>query len=407
MNYEFFIAKRIVSGPGNGTRVTRPIVRIAILGVALGIAVMIISVAIVTGFQNEIQEKVIGFGGHIQISNFDANNSLEIKPIDRHQKFLKELKKMDGIRHVQVYATKAGIVKTDSAIEGIVLKGLGSDYDWSFFKNKIIEGTGFTVKDSVKSNDVLVSKYLADKLNLKVDGKLHTYFVQQPPRVRAFRIAGIYETGLEEFDKIFVLCDIAHIQKLNDWTSRQVGGFEIALQKFSELKEKANAVYHTIGYDLNARTVKDLYPQIFDWLELQNINVIIIIILMVIVAGINMISALLIIILERTNMIGILKAVGANNWSIRKVFLYTAAYLTGLGLFWGNLLGLSLCFLQKHFNLIKLSQENYYVAVVPINFPLSFFLIINAGTLLICLLMLIVPTFIITKIAPVKAIRFA
>jgi lipoprotein-releasing system permease protein len=407
LNYEFFIAKRIVSGAGSGTKVTRPIVHIAILGVALGIAVMIVSVAIVTGFQHEIREKVIGFGGHIQISNYDANNSLEIKPVDRRQAFLPSLKKTEGIQHIQVYATKAGIVKTDSAIEGVVLKGLGSDFDWTFFKNKLIQGKTFEVKDSLKSNEVLISKYLADKLNLKVNEKLHMYFVQQPPRARAFNIAGIYETGLEEFDKLFVLCDIAHIQKLNDWTPRQVGGFEVALENFNSLTASNTMVYHAIGYNLNARTVKDLYPQIFDWLELQNINVIIIIVLMVVVAGINMISALLIIILERTNMIGILKAIGAGNWSIRKVFLYTAGYLTGLGLFWGNILGLTLCFVQKHFGLIKLSQENYYVALVPINFPLSYFLILNAGTLLVCILMLVVPTFIITRISPVKAIRFA
>ncbi len=409
MNYELFIAKRIVFGSKKDNKISKPIVRIAILGVALGIAVMIISVAIVTGFQKEIRDKVVGFGGHIQISNYDANSSVEIKPIDKKQKFLSRLKKLDGIRHVQIYATKGGIIKTSEAIEGVVLKGLGSDFDWAFFSNKIVEGKPFLVNDSVKSKKVLISKYLADRLKLKINDKFNMYFIENQQlsnRIRPFEIAGIYETGLEEFDKFFVLCDIGHIQKLNNWTGGQIGGFEILINDFNRIDELGKKIYEMIGYNLNAKTVKEMYPQIFDWLELQNINVFIIILLMVIVAGINMISALLIIILERTNMIGILKALGANNWSIRKAFLYTAGYLTGLGLLWGNFLGLSLCFLQKHFNLIKLSQENYYVSVVPINFSYSNFLILNIGTLTICLLMLVIPTFIITKITPIKAIRF-
>ncbi len=406
MNYELFIAKRIVFGSKKDTKISRPIVRIAILGVALGIAVMIISVAIVTGFQKEIRDKVIGFGGHIQISNFDANTSMEIKPISKKQAFLPALNKLPEVQHVQAYATKAGIVKTDDAIEGVVLKGLGSDFDWGFFRNKIVSGTSFNISDSVKSNQVLVSKYMADRLKLKINDKVHMYFIQQPPRVRVFKIAGIYETGLEEFDKLFILCDMGHIQKLNDWTPDQIGGFEVLLKDFDKLDQTGKTVYDLIGYNLNSRTVKEMYPQIFDWLELQNINVFIIIALMVVVAGINMISALLIIILERTNMIGTLKALGASNWSIRKTFLYTAAYLTGFGLLWGNVLGLTLCFLQKKFNLIELSQENYYVAVVPINFSIPYFMILNLGTLVVCIVMLIIPTFIITKITPIKAIRF-
>lgn len=409
MNYELFIAKRIVFRSKKDHQISRPIVRIAILGVALGIAVMIISVAIVTGFQKEIRNKVVGFGGHIQISNYDANSSLEIKPIDKNQPFYPRLKRLEGIRHVQVYATKAGIIKTDEAIEGVILKGLGSDFDWDFFKNKIVEGTPFLVNDSVKSKKILISKFIADRLKLKINDKFNMYFIENQQlsnRIRPFEVAGIYETGLEEFDKFYVLCDIGHIQKLNNWTDKQVGGFEILISDFNKLEVLGKKVYEMIGYNLNAKTVKEQYPQIFDWLELQNINVLIIIILMVVVAGINMISALLIIILERTNMIGILKALGANNWSVRKTFLYTAFYLTGLGLFWGNLLGLSLCLLQKHFNLIKLSQENYYVSVVPINFSFPHFLIINVGTLVICILMLVIPTYIITKITPIKAIRF-
>lgn len=407
MNIELFIAKRIVFGGDKNQSISKPIVRIAMFGVALGLCVMIISMAVVTGFQQQIRDKVIGFGGHIQITNYDANNSLEIKPINKNQSFIPALRKMEGVKHIQVFATKAGIIKTKDAIEGVVLKGVGKDFDWNFFKDKIIEGSPITFKKNEKSEEVIISKYMADRLNLKVNEKIRMYFIQEPPRVRAFKISGIYETGLEEFDKMFVIADIGHIQKLNDWHEDEVGGFEVLISNFDDLDQMGKKIYKTVGYNLNARTIKEVYPQIFDWLQLQNINVIIIIVLMIIVAGINMISALLIIILERTNMIGILKALGADNFSIRKTFLYIATYLTGFGMLWGNVLGLSLCLLQKYTHVISLPQESYYVSVVPINFSYLHFLTLNGGTLFICVLMLLLPTMIITKISPVKAIAFS
>lgn len=407
MNYELFIAKRIIFGDNAENKISKPIVRIAIMGVALGLAVMLLAIAIVTGFQKEIRNKVIGFGGHILIANYDSNSSYEVKPIDKKQDFYPSLNTFSGVKHIQIFATKAGIIKTNDAIEGIVLKGIGSDFDWNFFKNKIVEGNPFLVNDSLKSNAVLISKYTAQRLKLKVGNDLLVYFIQQPPRMRKFKVSGIYETGLEDFDKIYVLCDIAHIQKLNDWTENQVGGFEVLINDFNQIDEMGKKVYAAIGYNLNAKTIKEIQPQIFDWLGLQNINVIIIIVLMVLVAGINMISALLIIILERTQMIGIIKALGAKSWSIRKIFLYTASYLIGVGLLFGNFIGIILCLLQKYFGIVTLDQSSYYVSVVPIHFSIPVILLLNAGTLVVCVVMLIVPSYIITKITPIKAIRFS
>jgi len=411
LNTEFFIAKRIFSVKELGS-LSKPAVRVAIASVVLSIAVMIVSMAIVTGFQKEIRDKVIGFGAHIQISKYDSNSSLEAQPIDKNQSFYPAFDTVPGIRHIQVYATKAGIIKTDEQMEGVVLKGIGSDYDWSFFQNRIVDGTIFKVNNSFKSKDVIISKLLARRMKLKTGDSLRMYFIlkdqtQTQPKARKLHISGIYETGLEEFDKVFVIGDIAQIQSLNKWNNNQVAGFEIILDDFKDLDKISEFVYKNIGYDLNSKNIKQLNPQIFDWLGLQDMNVIIILTLMILVAAINMISTLLILILERTNMIGILKALGAKNGSIRKIFLYTSANLIGKGLFWGNLIAISLCLLQKQFGIITLPQESYYMSTVPINLNIFYILMLNAGTLLMCMLMLIIPSYIITKISPVKAIRFS
>lgn len=411
MNTELFIAKRLILSKDKSSNTgfirTGPIINIAILGIALGMAVMIIAIAIVTGFQSEIRDKVIGFGSHIQITNYDFNTSFEPNPISKNQQFYPHLDTVSGIRHIQVYATKAGIIKTDKEIQGVVLKGIGSDFDWSFFKNKIVEGTHFQLSDTLKSNDILISRHIASKLKLKAGDDLIMYFIQRPPRMRKFKISGIYETGLEEFDKLYVMVDIAHIQKLNDWRKDQVGGFEVLIDNYEDLDKLGNYIYfNIIGPELSSQTIKEIQPQIFDWLELQNMNVQIILFLMVLVAGINMISALLVIILERINMIGILKALGAQNWGIRKIFLYIATYLIGKGLLWGNLIGLTLCIIQQQFGIITLDQKSYYVSVVPINIDLLYILWLNTGTLIICVLFLIIPSYVITRITPVKAIRF-
>ncbi len=408
MNTEFFIAKRIVkAGQAN---FSGPIVRIAVISIALGLAVMIISAAIVTGFQKQIRNKVIGFGSHIRITKFDSNRSYEAKPISRIQDFYPGIEQNEGIKSIQVFALKAGIIKTKDQIQGVVFKGIGSDFNWSFFEDKIEEGTKILINDTIKSNDILISRQLASLLKLKVGDDLRMYFIiedELQPRGRKFKISGIYKTGLEEFDKLYVIGDIAHIQKLNQWTEDQIGGFEIFINDFNNLDMMQDKVYNLIGYDLNSFSIKDLHPEIFDWLELQDMNVIIILLLMLLVSGITMISTLLILILDRTYMIGVLKALGTRDSGIRKIFLYNAIYIIGRGLLWGNIFAIALCLLQYHFGIISLNQESYYVSVVPINLNILHIVVINLGTLLICTLMLIIPSYIITKISPVKAIRFS
>jgi lipoprotein-releasing system permease protein len=406
LNTELFIARRILSK--NKANFSRPIVRIAILSIGLGLTVMFVAVAILTGFQKEVREKVIGFGAHIQISHYDENSSLETKPISMHQDFYPSLETVKGIRHIQVYATKAGIIKTADQIQGIVLKGIGPDYDVSFFSNKIIAGHFLHLSDTGKTNDVLISKNLASLLKLHLNDDIRMYFISGSTTLgRKFHIAGIYETGLEEFDKVYVLCDIRHIQKLNNWQPDEVGGFEVILDNFNDLGKMGKYVYRKIGMTLDAKTIRDLYPQIFDWLDLQDINVLIILVLMVLVSGITMISTLLILILERTNMIGILKALGMPNGGIRRVFLINAVYIIGQGLFWGNLVGATLCILQQKYGIITLPQESYYVSVVPVNLDLRNILLLNAGTLVVCLAMLLLPSFVTSRISPVRTIRFS
>lgn len=406
MNTELFIARRILSR--NKANFSRPVVRIAILSIGLGLTVMFVAVAILTGFQKEVREKVIGFGAHIQISHYDENSSLETKPISTHQDFYPSLETIKGIRHIQVYATKAGIIKTADQIQGIVLKGIGPDYDLTFFSNKIIAGHFPHLSDTGKTNDVLVSKNLAALLKLRLNDDIRMYFISGTTTLgRKFHIAGIYETGLEEFDKVYVLCDIKHIQKLNNWQPDEVGGFEVILDNFNDLDKMGKYIYHKIGMTLDAKTIRDLYPQIFDWLDLQDINVLIILVLMVLVSGITMISTLLILILERTTMIGILKALGMPNGGIRRVFLINAAYIIGQGLFWGNLIGITLCIVQQKYGIITLPQESYYVSVVPVNLDVWNILLLNAGTVVVCLAMLLVPSYVTSRISPVRAIRFS
>lgn len=405
MKIELFIAKRLVFKKDRSS-FSRPIVRIAIISIALGLAVMIVSVAVVTGFQNEIRNKVIGFGSHIQITMFDANNSYESKPIDKNQPFYPSFNDVSGIDHIQVFAIKPGIIKTETDMEGVLLKGIGSDFKWDFFKNKIIEGKPFIVIDSIKNDQVIISKYTASRLKLKVGDNLYMYFVQNPTRSRKFIISGIYDTGFEDLDKLYVLCDIAHVQKLNDWTSNQVSGFEVMIDNYNKLDEMGEYVYSNIGPELNSSTIRQLYPQYFDWLDLLDMNVYIILILMILVASINMISTLLILILERTNMVGILKALGAGNKMVRRIFINNAAYLIGKGLLWGNIIGIAICVLQQRFGIVTLPEESYYIKAVPIHFNIWYILWLNLGTLIICLFMQLIPSYIITKISPVKAIRF-
>lgn len=413
MNLPYFIAQRLIKGRRQGTSFSKPINVIAIVGISMGLAVMILAVAILTGFKQQIREKVVGFGSHIQIVNLDSNFSLETAPISEGQAFIDKIKTIPGIRHIQVFATKAGIIKTGEDIQGVVLKGIGSDFDWSYFGSCIVDGKIFTVNDSVRTNEVIISRKISDMLRLKTGDTFAMYFVQDPPRQRAFKVSGIYETSLEEFDKVYVFCDINHIKRLNGWKEDQVSGFEIFIDDFSRLDEMTDRVRDAVGYrvsqdEQNYRidSIRKRYPQIFDWLNFQDINVIIIILLMLIVAGFNMISGLLILILEKTNMIGVLKALGSDDITIRRVFLYQGAYLIAKGLFWGNIIGIGLALFQLKTGFLTLDPSSYYIKIVPVNLDIVHIILLNAGTMAIILIMLLVPSKLISRITPVKAIRY-
>lgn len=413
MNTEIFIARKLILSKDNRKSISRSILNIAIFGISLGLAVMIVSIAVVTGFKNEITRKVVGFAAHIQILNFDSNISYETQPINSQQEFLEALREDPSIAAVQVFATKAGIIKTKSDIQGVVLKGVGPDYDWGFLQDYLQEGEILSFTDSLRSNKVLISRYIASLLKLNLNDDFLMYFIQDPPRMRRFTVAGIFETSLEEFDRVFIFGDIRHIQKLNDWTEEQISGFEVNLNSFSKLEEKTIQVMNTVGFGfeedgsrLKVINIHDKYPQIFDWLNLQDMNVLIILILMLVVAGFNMVSGLLILILDRTNMIGILKALGSPNVSIRKIFMYQSGFLIIRGLFWGNIIGIGLCLLQKFTGIMELDQSSYYLNTVPVNLNILYIIALNLGTALAIILMLIIPSMIISRISPANAIRF-
>ena len=363
----------------------------------------------ITGFQKEIGEKVYGFWGHIHIKQFDFNYNYAIgdKPINKNQNFYPFIDTIPEIRNIQVYANKAGIIKTKEDIEGIVLKGIGSDYNWEFFKQYLIEGDTIQIKDGKKNNNIILSSKTAQRLKLKLGDDVVVYFIQKPARVRKFKLKGIYNTGLEEFDKIYALVDIAHIQKLNGWTDNQVGGFQVFLNSLSSLDEVLDYIYYNIiDLSLNAKSTREINPNIFDWLDLQSINQQVILILMILVAAINLITTLLILILERTNMIGILKAIGASNIAIQNIFLYNILIIISMGLFFGNIIGIGLSLIQKHFNLISLPEASYYLTTVPVNLDPITIIALNVGVLIINALILFVPSLLVRRISPIKAIRF-
>lgn len=412
MSLEYFIAKRIHFQQGK-KNVSRPAVRIATIGIALGLAVMLISVAVVIGFKNEIRNKTIGFGGHIQISNFDNNNTYETNPIKVDKALIKRITAIDGVTHVQRFATKPGIIKTSTEFQGIVIKGIDAGFNWNFFKSNLVEGKILGISGVTPSNQVVISKYLANLLGLKLGDSFYTYFIQEQIRARKFKIVGIYSTNFIEYDKLFILADMRQVQTLNDWSPESFSGLEVQINDFNRIDEVGDMVYDATANKFNkdgnaytTQTIKQLNPQIFSWLSLLDMNVWVILILMLAVAGFNMISGLLILILERTNMIGILKSMGATNWSVRKIFLYHSAFLIGKGMLWGNVIGLLLCAIQYFTGVIPLDPQAYYVATVPICFNWLYILLLNVGTLIASLLMMIGPSYLITKISPAKIIRY-
>lgn len=405
MNLGLFIANRITLKAER--TFSKLIVRIAIIGIMLGLGVMLLSLAIVKGFKAEIREKVRGFNGDIQFIKYDLNSSYENSPFTLNEEVLKNAQKYKSIAHIVPFATKPGIIKANDEVEGVVLKGVDASYDWSYFKNIIIAGNTIDFSDSVAaSKQIIVSDLLAKRLSLKVGDDFLMYFVQESLRKRKFEIVGIYNTGVEEVDKTYVIGDISLIRRLNDWTSREVGGYEVRVSDFSQVDHDAIELSNFLPPQIKTVSVKQNYPIIFDWLSLLDVNAQVILALMLVVAVINMISALLIMILERTNMIGLLKALGETNWGIRKIFLYNALYLVGIGMLLGNVMGLGLGFIQQQTHFFKLDEASYYMKFIPIQFNIMDVILINAGTLLVCLLVLLIPSLLVTRISPVKAIAF-
>lgn len=408
MNTAFFIAKRLQT-IHNKSSVSSPIIKIAISAMAIGILMMILSVSIGIGFQKKIREKIAIFNGHVIITNYDDNNSeISKNPISLQQEFYPEFKTISGIKHVQAVANKIGVVRTETAVEGVNLKGVGLDYDWTGIQEFMIQGRTPKIQKENVSTEIIISEYLAERLNLKLNDNCVTYFLKddsQKYNTRVFKIVGIYNSGFQEFDHSFILGDLRHIQRINKWTDNQVGAFEVILEDFEQLDSKGLEIYESTPSELNSYTIKEKFSFIFDWLLLLDTNIILIICIMVSVATINMVVVLLVLILEKSTFIGILKSLGANNWLIRKIFIWQALKIIGYGLLYGNIFALGIIFVQKQFEIVKLPPENYYVNVAPIDFNLLHILLINVGTSIIALLVLLLPSILITKISPVKAMK--
>lgn len=410
MNLEYFIAKRLVTAKEYKSSISAPIIKIAIAAIAIGMVMMIISVATGIGLQQKIREKVSAFNGHIIISNYDNNQSeATLTPISKNQKFYPKFNSVDGISHIQAVATKAGIIRTEKAFEGIIFKGVGTDYKWDNIQEYLIAGHLPNLSSQLNS-EVVISQFLADRLELKVGDAFNTFFIKenqnQLPNIRRFKITGIFNSGFQEFDATYIIGDIRHVQRMNKWTTNQIGAFEIFVQDFDQIQSVGEEVYQQTPSNLDSKTIIEKYSYIFDWLLLFDFNIIIILGVMILVATINMVVALLVLILERTQMIGILKALGANNWSVRKIFLYNAFYLIVRGLLWGNCIGIGVLLIQKYFGIIELNPENYYVNQAPVYFNLGYIAALNLLTVGVCFLVLLIPSYIITKISPIKAIRY-
>jgi lipoprotein-releasing system permease protein len=410
LNLDYFIAKRLITAKDYKSSISAPIIKIAIAAIAIGMVMMIVSVATGIGLQQKIREKVSAFNGHIIISNYDNNQSeATLTPIAKNQEFYPKFNSVAGISHVQAIATKAGIIRTEKAFEGIVFKGVGEDYQWSNIKEYLVAGRLPNLSSQLNS-EVVISQFLADRLQLKVGDAFNTFFIKenqnQLPNIRHFKITGIFNSGFQEFDATYILGDIRHIQRINKWSPNQIGAFEIFLDDFDQIQSVGEEVYQQTPSNLDSKTIIEKYSYIFDWLQLFDFNILVILGVMILVATINMVVALLVLILERTQMIGILKALGANNWSVRKIFLYNALYLIFRGLLWGNGIGIGVLLIQKYFGVIQLNPENYYVNQAPVYFDLGYIAALNVLTIAVCFLVLLIPSYLITKISPIKAIRY-
>jgi lipoprotein-releasing system permease protein len=412
LNLEFFIAKRLFKGSDKKS-FSGPVIFISVSAIAISLAIMIISVSIVTGFKAEITNKIVGFGSHIQIVNYDNNSSYETFPISENQSFIAEIKKLTGILSINRFIIKAGIIKSEENLQGVVFKGVGKDYDWKFFRQYLVDGNIPIFLDSIRSDSILISQYLANILNLKTGDRFTAYFIQDPPRLRKFTVSGIYNTQLEDLDKTFVFLDLKHLRKINNWNEDQITGFEVHVDDIRKLLKYELLINQIVGSNFNpngeilkVKNIKEEYPGIFDWLSLLDINVWVILVLMLSVACFNMITGLLVIILEKVSLIGILKSMGAANIKIEKIFIYLSSMLIIRGLVFGNILGLGLLFIQKYFGIIKLDPESYYLSVVPVNINVLHVLLLNVFTIITIVVMMFLPAKIISKISPSKSIKF-
>lgn len=404
LNLGLFIANRI-SLKAERT-FSKLIVRIAITGIILGLSVMLLSIAVMKGFKTEIRNKVRGFSGDMQIVKYDLNSSYENSPFYVASQTLEQIKQSNNIAVLTPFATKPGIIKANDEVEGVVFKGVDKTYDWTYFKNIITSGSIVNFNQKGSGEKIIISGFMAKRLNLKVGDNFLMYFVQESLRKRKFEISAIYSTGVEEVDRTYVIGNLDLVRKLNKWENNEVGGYELRIDDFSTINSTTYNVSDYLPQELKTISVLDLYPTIFDWLSLLDINAQVVLLLMLLVAVINMISALLIMILERTHMIGLLKALGQSNWGIRKIFLYNALYLVGIGMIFGNFLGLGLGILQDQTHFLKLDEASYYMSFVPIKFEILDILLINFGTLIICLIVLIIPSMLVTKISPIRALAF-
>lgn len=414
MDWKLFVARRIYRSKEGEKEVSKPAILIATWGIAIGLAVMIVAVAVVVGFKHEVRDKVVGLGSDITITHFDALKSYETIPVMMGDSLMNDLQATEGVKHVQRYSTKPGMIMTDDNFLGMVLKGVAQEYDWTFLRKHLLEGEIPVFSDSASTNRTLISRTIANKLNIHTGDKLYTYYIEgENVRARRLEVAGIYQTNFSLYDDLFLLTDLYTVNRLNNWKGDRVTGVELEVVDYDRLedvkeniREKVDLQVNRYGNTYYTQTVEENNPQIFAWLDLLDMNVWVILILMTGVAGFTMISGLLIIILERTNMIGILKAVGADNLAIRKIFLSFSVFLIGRGMLWGNLIGLAFVVAQSQFRLFKLDPATYYVDSVPVEFNVWWWVLLNVCTLLVSVLMLVGPSYLITRIHPAKSIRF-
>ena len=404
MNLPRFIAQRIQKT--NTTTFTSTVTKIGISSIAIGLSVMIISFSILIGFKQTIREKLFSLSSHIQVSKITLNQSFEETPIAINTKFYQNYRKNPEIRHVQAVANKAGLLKSSEEHAGIVIKGVGRDYDWGNFKENLIEGREINFRDTSYSDEIIISSQIAKQLKIKLSDEVRIYFIQNPPRIRKVKVVGIYDTGLEEFDKNFILGDLALVQRMNDWDNKTAGHYEVFLKNFDKLDIVTKQVFDEIDQDMQLLKVTEMFPAIFDWLGLMDRNIIVIIALILLVASFNMISVLLVMMMERTPMIGLLKALGTDNTKIRKIFIYNGLTIIIKGMIYGNIIGIGFCFLQKTFKIIPLDSESYYMSYVPISFDWLTILILNIVTVLLVLAVITIPTLVVSRMKLIESLKF-